>query len=217
MRGGFGDVGALVAEGGEGGDEEMKKLFVGGEVLDGSVKIIVQFFMKNTGGFAEDLAAFGEERDCGGSFGGVGGVRDGYGVCGVEEVIKVGVGETGEVEGGILLEVLDEEIEESDGAVERAGGCLNGPFLERACRWVGPEGVVDNFEIEEDSGEEGEGKREKVMRVGDEPMIGRSGDAPREVFEVLVVEVDMLGVVGDESTGLADVGEGREGIFGGHG
>lgn len=48
------------------------------------------------------------------------------------------------------------------------------------------------------------------MGVGDEPMIGRSGDASREASEIFVVEVDMLGVVGDESTGLADVGEGGE-------
>lgn len=88
---------------------------------------------------------------------------------------------------------------------------MDGPFLERACRWVGPEGVVDNFEIEEDGDEKREGKREKVMRVGDEPMIGRSGDAPREVFEVLMVEMNMLGVVSDKGASLTDFGEGGEG------
>lgn len=79
----------------------MKKLFVGGEVLDGGVKIIVQFFVENAGGFAEGLAAFGEE----GNF--RGGVAGGYGVCGMEEVIKVGVGKGGEVEGGVVLKILD--------------------------------------------------------------------------------------------------------------
>lgn len=104
-------VGALVAEGGKGGDEKMKKLLVGGKILDGGVKIIVQFFVENAGGFAEGLTAFGEERNLGG------GAVGSYGVCGMEEVIEVGVGETGKVEGGVVLEILDEEIEESDGAV----------------------------------------------------------------------------------------------------
>lgn len=201
-------VGALVAEGGESGDEETKKLLVGGKILDGGVKIIVQFFVENARGFAEGLTAFGKERDFGD---GVGGVRGGYGVCGMEEVIKVGVGKGGEVKGGVVLKILDEEVEESNGAVERAGGSLDGPFFGKAIGWVGPEGIIDDFKIEEDGGEEGEGKREKIVRIGDEPMIGRSGDAPREVFEVLMVEMNMLGVVGDKGASLTNVGEGREG------
>lgn len=202
-------VGALVAEGGKSGDEEMKKLLVGGKILDGSVKIIVQFFMENTGGFAEGLAALGEEGNL------RGGIVGGYGVCGMEEVIKVGVGKGGEVKGGVVLKIFDEEIEESDGAVERAGGSLDGPFFGKAIGWVGPEGIIDDFEIEEDGGEKGKGKREKIVRIGDEPMIGRSGDAPCEVFEVLVVEVDMLSVVGDKGASLTDVGEAGEGGFSG--
>lgn len=47
----------------------------------------------------------------------------------MEEVVEVGVGEGGEVKGGILLEVRDEEIEEGNGAVEWSGGSLDGPFL----------------------------------------------------------------------------------------
>lgn len=47
----------------------------------------------------------------------------------MEEVIKVGIGKVREVESGILSEVVDEEIEEGDGAVERIGRGLDGPLL----------------------------------------------------------------------------------------
>lgn len=190
--------------------------------MDGGVKIIVQFFVENAGGFAEGLAAFGEEgnlgdwvRSCGGGCGAVlaCGVRW---ICnGMEEMIEVSIGKGGEVEGGVVFKILNEEIEESDGAVERAGGSLDGPFFGKTIGWVGPEGIIDDFEIEEDGGKKGKGKREKIVRIGDEPMIGRSGDAPREVFEVLMVEVDMLSVVGDKGASLADVGEAGEGGFSG--
>lgn len=88
---------------------------------------------------------------------------------------------------------------------------MDGPFFGKVIGWTGPEGIIDDFEIEEDGGEEGEGKREKIMGISNEPMVGRSGDAPREVFEVLVVEMNMLGVVGDKGASLTDVGEGGEG------
>lgn len=141
MRGAFGSVGALVAEGGEGGDKEMEKLFVGGEVLDGSVKIIVQLVLEDAGGFAKSLTTFGEEGDFGSEACGFGGVvEELVWVLGcVEEVIEVGVSEGEKIEGGILLEILDEEIEKGDGAVERAGGSFDSPFLGRAIGWVGPE------------------------------------------------------------------------------
>lgn len=48
------------------------------------------------------------------------------------------------------------------------------------------------------------------MGVGDEPMIGRSGDASREASEILVVEVDMLGVAGGEGASFTDIREGGE-------
>ena len=119
-----------------------------------------------------------------------------------------------------MLEIGDEEIEKGDRAVEWTGWGLDGPFLRGEfgrCGgglWillsgVGPERVVDNFEIEENGDEEGEGKAEEVMRVGDEPMFGRSGDGFSESSQVVVIETDVLGVLGDKKTGVADVGESR--------
>ena len=56
------------------------------------------------------------------------------------------------------------------------------------------------------------------MRVGDEPMFGRSGDGLSESSQVVVIEVDVPGMLGDKKTGVADVGEGGEvGGFAGHG
>jgi len=120
-----------------------------------------------------------------------------------------------------LLEIGDKEIEKGDGAVERTGWGLDGPFLRGEfgrCDgglWfllsgVGPERVVDNFEIEENGDEEGEGKAEEVVRVRDEPMFGRSGDGFSKSSQVVVIEVDVLGMLGDKKTGVADVGEGGE-------
>lgn len=57
-------VGALVAEGGEGGDEEMEKLFVGGEVFDGGVEVVAKLFAEDTGSCAEGFGAGGEKGDC---------------------------------------------------------------------------------------------------------------------------------------------------------
>lgn len=83
---GMGGVGALVAERGESGDEEVKKLFVGGEVLDRTIEIVVKFCVEDVGGFAEGGGAFGEEGDFSES------------ADGVEEVVEVSVGEGGEIE-----------------------------------------------------------------------------------------------------------------------
>ena len=47
------------------------------------------------------------------------------------------------------------------------------------------------------------------MRVGGEPMFRWGGDSLSEVFEVLVIEADVLGVISDKGASLADVGEGR--------
>ena len=41
---------------------------------------------------------------------------------------------------------------------------------------VGPDIVVDHYEIEPQRGYEVKRKTEEVMRVRDEPMLGRSGD-----------------------------------------
>lgn len=217
----------------------MEKLFVGGEVLDGGVEVVVELFAKDAGSFAEGFGAGGEERDfwgrvCGFGFGlglGFGGAISGA-ICGVldglEEVMKVGVRKVREVEGGILLKVFDEEIEESNGAVEWSGRGFNGPSLDglgsfwaegdfcsrsyrgRVVGWVGPEGVIDDFEIEEDCGEKGEGKCEEVMGVGGEPVLGRGGDGFRKVFEIFVIKMDVLCMIRDEGAGLADAGEGGE-------
>lgn len=86
--------------------------------------------LEDAGGFAEGLTAFSEEGDFGSGACGFGGVVEGFvWVLGwVEEMIEVGVSEGGEIEGGILLEILDEEIEKGDGAVERAGGRFDSPF-----------------------------------------------------------------------------------------
>lgn len=140
MWGAFGSVGALVAKGGEGGDKEMEKLFIGGEGFDGGVKIIVQLVLEDAGGFAKSLATFSEEGDFGNGAYGFGGVVEGLvWVLGwVEEMIEVGVSEGGKVDSGILLEILDEEIEKGDGTVERAGGSFDGPFrdgLGSFCGW----------------------------------------------------------------------------------
>ena len=214
---GMGDIGALVVEGRESGDEEVEKLFVGGEVLDRTIEIVVKFCVEDAGGFAESGGAFGEEGDFSESSGGV------------EEVVKVSVGEGGKIERGILLEIGDEMIEEGDGAVERTCWGLDGPFLRGEfgrcgrglwilLRRVGPERVVDNFEIEENSGQEGKRKTEEVVRVRDEPMLGRSGDGFSESSQVVVIEADVLGALGDKKTGVADVGEGGEvGGSAGHG
>jgi hypothetical protein len=82
---GMGGVGALVAERGESSDEEVKKLFVGGEVLDRTIEIVVKFCVEDVGGFTEGGGAFGEEGDFS------------EGVGGMEEVVEVGVGEGGEI------------------------------------------------------------------------------------------------------------------------
>lgn len=224
----FRSVNALVAEGGEGGDEEMEKLLVGSEVFDGSVKVVIELLMEDARSYAEGFDALGEKRDFRGVIRGIGRV---VGVAcwvfgWVEEVIKIGVGEGGEIEGGVVLEVFDEEIEECDGAVERAGRGLDGPLfvglgsfwstgsccgvVRRTVDWVGPEGIVDDFEKEEDSGEERERKGEEVVGVGGEPVFGRGSDGFDEVFEILMVEVDVLSMVGDESAGCLDVGKGGE-------
>ncbi len=79
----------MVAEGGKSGDKEMEKLFVGGEVFDGGVKVVVELFVKDMRSLAEDFRAFGEERD----FWLVG--RDGViMIVRMEEVVEVGVGKS---------------------------------------------------------------------------------------------------------------------------
>lgn len=78
---GMGDIGALVAERGESSDEEVEKLFVGGEVLDRTIEIVVKLCVEDAGGFAEGGGAFGEEGDFSES------------VDRVEEVVKVSIGE----------------------------------------------------------------------------------------------------------------------------
>ena len=83
---GMGDIGALVAERGESGDEEVEKLFVGGEVLNGTIEVVVKFCVEDARGFAEGGGAFGEEGDFSES------------VDRVEEVVKVSIGKGREIE-----------------------------------------------------------------------------------------------------------------------
>ena len=142
MRG----VCALVAEGRKSGDEEMEKLLVGGEVFDGGIEVVIELVAEDSGSCAEDVGAFGEK----GNFWSLWFID--WVVCGmaswvvcrmvvwVEEVVEVGVGEGGEIEGGVLLEMSNENIKEGDGAVEWAGRGLDGPFsrrLEAVCAGAG--------------------------------------------------------------------------------
>lgn len=85
-----------------------------------------------------------------------------------------------------------------------------GRFCRKVIIGVGPEREVDDFKKEENGGEEGEGKGEEVVRIGDEPVFGRGGNGFGEVFEVLMIEMDVFGVVGDESASFADVGKSGE-------
>lgn len=84
----YGRVGALVAEGGEGSDEEMEKLLVGGENFDGGEEVVVKLVPEDAGGFAEGLGTFGEEGDFSGGAGRM------------KEMVEIHIRELGKVEWG---------------------------------------------------------------------------------------------------------------------